>query len=366
MSLPPGFRALLDVAAVPFGLDAAGPGCIVPSWTFDSRWIATVAAVATFTLLGLIHACGQAHTPHPSAAAPRTPSSVARAVAAFVARSWLLGAVTQLCGPILLRVCVEAMLSSTRASDGKTVLWGEPTTPLLEPPHQAVFAASAVLACLILLVAVLPSRDRSWWNFASQALNLGCAFSVAVRVASERAAVGFLLGLDLVRLGCVWLTREELRAEFAGGVSDLGLFYVSAIVLVALQAIALGCAESQACAASGAWTGVLLAGCVLYAVLLVRGGGSTLWATTRAALHMAPPPAGDAPSAAEGFAPTMPNPIARPGSEIAYVPAASAALSRWVEHVDLRTNEVYYFCEARQLRLAKLPPGHTVERQVHH
>jgi hypothetical protein len=313
VSLPPEFLELCGFAAVPFGLDAVGPDCVVPSWSFDSRWTATVLAVTALFLFGILHACWQPpRDPNaPAPPAPRSPSTFVHAVKAFVAESWLLSGVMQLCAPILLRVCVEAMLSATRASDGATVLWSEPTTLLFAPPHLGIFATSAVIMMLICLFAVLraSSQDNScWgvmarWDFTSSTLNLICAFSVAMRVWSERAAVGYLLGWDLVRLLCVWFAREEIKVEFKNGTTDLVLFSISAVVLIFLQAIALHCAESGTCAGKGAWSNAaLIAACGVYALLILICAGPTLVAHARAAVLLraqsAAAPWGGAPALA--------------------------------------------------------------------
>jgi hypothetical protein len=400
VSLPPGFLSLLGAAALPFGLDAAGPGCVV-AWSFGARWVATVAAVAVLVALGVVHslaqspsavresaaavmattavvltgsshvgwpcdACGaknaagsascrachaprswacaacefrnaaankfcggctapRSPTQQPSSpqhspsqplpphsrgdtvavaatAAARTPSAAHADAVAFVSRSWLLSVVTQQCAPILLRVCVEAMLGTTRASDGASVLWSEPTTLLHAPPHGTIYIVSAVLATAVFVLAFVPMKQqdaavasaaaavqapnqgRTWWTWASSLLNLVCAFSVAARVTSESAALALLLVVDLARLALVWLVRGELECEFASNAGELRLFFGSSAALLALQAAALGCARSGgACAGSAGVGGAFVAFCVIYAALLLRGGGNLLWLAARAA-----------------------------------------------------------------------------------
>ncbi len=294
VSLPPGFLSLLGAAALPFGLDAAGPECVW-AWSFEKRWTATVAAVAVLALLGIMHALGEtpAHAVS-AAAAARTPSAAHANAAAFIARSWLLSGVVQQCAPILLRVCIEAMLSATRASDGATVLWSEPTTLLHAPPHSVIYAVSAVLTTAIFVLAVVPIKQqdpapapeqaRTWWTWASSLLKLTCAFSVAARVTSESAALALLLLLDLARLMLVWLVRGELESEFASSASVLRLFFASSASLLMLQAAALGCAlSSGACAGSAGFGSAFIAFCAIYAALLLCGGGPLLWLAARAA-----------------------------------------------------------------------------------
>ncbi len=423
VSLPPGFLSLLGAAALPFGLDAAGPGCVI-AWSFNARWVATVAAVAVLAALGVVHAlaqsppavtayasavlaapaaalpgnnhaelscdacrnkneastnctrcralhswtcatcefrnaaanrfCGNCTAPQPpmqqlsppqpsplrlpeenvavaAAAAARTPSAVHTNAVAFTTRSWLLSGVVQQCAPILLRVCIEAMLGVTRASDGAFVLWSEPTTLLHAPPHSNIFIISVVLAVVICVLAVVPIKQhdaaavaagaaapapeeaRTWWTWASSLLNLVCAFSVAARVTSESAALALLLVVDLVRLALVWLVRSELEREFASGANEVLLFFASSAALLVLQAAALGCASSGgACAGSAGYGVVFIGGCVIYAALLLYGGGPLLLRTTHAAwcpdCHRRDQRDGGAPAPAPEMA-FQPNPM---------------------------------------------------------
>jgi hypothetical protein len=242
-------------------------------------------------MLGILHALAQSPARAvAAAAAARTPSAVHAVAVAFVVRSWLLSGVVQLCAPILLRVCIEAMLSATRASDGASVLWSEPTTLLHAPPHGVIYAVSAVFATAIFVLAVVPikplapEQERSWWSWASSLLNLVCASSVAARVTSESAALSMLLVLDLARLALVWLVRYELNSEFKSSVSVLRLFFASSAALLVLQAASLGCAlSSGACAGSAGLGGAFIVFCVIYAALLLCGGGPLIWFAARAA-----------------------------------------------------------------------------------
>ena len=211
----------------------------------------------------------------------------------------------------VLRVCIESMLFSTRASDNEVVLWSEPMTLLLSPPHLGIFAASALLATLVLLAAFLRQNENAesvcgtcssldepqWAEFVRWRLDLACAAAVACRVISESAAVAFLLGLDLLRLGLSFCLKWRCGVQVHDGTyvplatfllallhHDGNFVFLAAFLLALLQAVFLGCAlSSGACAGSSGWSVALICVCGAYTVLMLYRGRFDLWAAAHAA-----------------------------------------------------------------------------------
>ena len=302
----------------------AGPDCIFP-WSFDSRWIATVCAVSIIFVVGVIQvgpsriyakvsvfrrhlvnearreflACCFQRTTHGavikaedeaaangnSAASPRSATGYVRDGLEFAFEaSWVLRIFMQQGVPVLLRVSIEALLPSMQ--NGVLMLYGEPSTRLLAPPHLGVFSISLILIGLVTILIMMPRHKgeggRGWINWYSNFLNALCTISVAVRVVSQGAAVGFLVAADTLRLCLVTIFSSQLRSELESGGISVTLLYVSGFGMVLLQAVTVICIYTDSCAASSSWAGILFALYILYGALLLSGNRHvifrTLWA----------------------------------------------------------------------------------------